>query len=351
MLKYRLELIALQEIRWPGQGRIDKQDFTVIYSGAEKNHTQYGTGFMISGKTRKSLIEYEAIDERICKLRLKGKFMNITVLSVHAPTEDKDVNVKEDFYKLLENTFNETPNYDMKIILGDFNAKIGKESYLRDVAGNFTIHEETSENGNMLGQFAARNKLHIKSTMFPHKKIHLGTWRIPGTDETNQIDHILITIRHSTSIVDVKTCRGPNCDSDHYLVKAKIRERITNIKNKFTKKKQWNVDNIVNNHNARKEYQDELSTKYEQYCDVEEQMDINDHWSKVKTLFIEATETKVGEKTRIKHKEWFDEDCMNAIKDKNDARKKMIQRETRRNYERYREKRRVADKTCRKKTG
>jgi len=31
-------------------------------------------------------------------------------------------------------------------------------------------------------------------------------------------------------ITDVHTLRGPNCDSDHYLVRTKIRQRISEVK-------------------------------------------------------------------------------------------------------------------------
>jgi hypothetical protein len=60
------------------------------------------------------------------------------------------------------------------------------------VAGMHTIHESSNENGKMLGQFATRNNMLIKSTVYPHKCTHLGTWKIPGTDkEDNQIHHVL----------------------------------------------------------------------------------------------------------------------------------------------------------------
>jgi exonuclease III len=58
---------------------------------------------------------------------LRGRWCHIIVLNVHAPTEDKTDDVKDSFYKELECVFNKLPKYRMKILLGDFNAKVGRE--------------------------------------------------------------------------------------------------------------------------------------------------------------------------------------------------------------------------------
>jgi hypothetical protein len=62
--------------------------------------------------------------------------------------------------------------------------------------------------------------------MFPHRNIHKYTWTSPVGKSHNQVDHILIDRRWHSSILDVRSLRGADCDIDHYLVVAEVRERL-----------------------------------------------------------------------------------------------------------------------------
>ena len=46
----------------------------------------------------------------------------------------------------------------------------------------------------------------------------------------NQIDHVLVDMLRHTAIIDVRTVRGVDYNSDHHLVKIRFRERLSVIR-------------------------------------------------------------------------------------------------------------------------
>ena len=106
MMKYKIDIIALQEIQWQGQRRIDKPAYTLLYSGSEEKTGQLGTGIMMNKTMKGSLLDFEPQNNRICKIRLKGRFRNMTVISAYAPMNDKDDLEKEKFYENLKEVCN-----------------------------------------------------------------------------------------------------------------------------------------------------------------------------------------------------------------------------------------------------
>jgi len=168
VLKQGIDLVALQEIRWQGHREINKKNFTVIYSGPENQTGQYGTGYIISRKIKESILEWEPVNDRLCRIRIRGRFRNLTIISAYAPTEDKGEEEKVDFYSKLERICSRVPKYEMAKIMGDFNAKVGREECRHKVSGKYSLHEHSNENGSFLVQFAIRNNFYIKSTTFPH---------------------------------------------------------------------------------------------------------------------------------------------------------------------------------------
>jgi hypothetical protein len=115
----------------------------------------------------------------------------------------------------------------MKILLEDFNAKVGRDDILKLIIGDDSLHEVSNDNGIGVVNFATSKNLTVKITPFPHCNIHKHTWIYPDGVTHNQIDHVIIDKRQRSNIIDGHSFRGADCDTHHCLVVAKLRERIS----------------------------------------------------------------------------------------------------------------------------
>jgi exonuclease III len=68
--------------------------------------------------------------------------------------EDKSDDVKDSFYEEVGRVFDQFPRYDMKILLGDFNAKRDREDIFKPIIGNGSSHDITNDNGVKVVNFA-----------------------------------------------------------------------------------------------------------------------------------------------------------------------------------------------------
>jgi len=128
-------------------------------------------------------------------------------------------------------------------------------------------------------QYATINNFKVLSTWFPRKNIHKETWKIPGTNDTNQIVHILVFKIWATDIRNVRTYRGANSDSDHFLVGARLKQKIALMtRNRIENCKRWNVDKL-NETDFECCYQQVIQQKLQRKPPTN---DIEDEWTCIK---------------------------------------------------------------------
>jgi hypothetical protein len=72
----------------------------------------------------------EFISDRLPYI-IRCLWCHIIVLNVHDPTEDKTDDVKASPYEEWERVFHKLLKNHMKILLGDFNAKVGREDIFK----------------------------------------------------------------------------------------------------------------------------------------------------------------------------------------------------------------------------
>jgi hypothetical protein len=99
--------------------------------------------------------------------------------------------------------------------------------------------------------------------MLAHSNIHKYTWTSPDRETYNQIDHILVDRRKHSNVLDVPSFRAADCDSDHCLVAAKVRERLT-VNKQRSRRFQMERFNLtkLNEAHGTEQYRVEVSSRF-----------------------------------------------------------------------------------------
>lgn len=130
------------------------------------------------------------ISERLMTIRLiLGSNQVAALISAYAPTLDAQDEVKEAFYADLDKILSEVPKEDKLILLGDFNARVGRNHHLwssmlgREGVGN------TNSNGILLLTKCSEHNLVITNTLFHQKTKFKTSWMHPRSKLWHLIDY------------------------------------------------------------------------------------------------------------------------------------------------------------------
>ena len=312
---YNIKIAALQEVRRLGIGVHKMKNGWLYYSGKEEGKKEEGVGFYVADSLNSSVMQFDAISSRMAKLRLTGRWFNVTLICAYVPTDVSNDLMKDQWYALLEETMAKIPRHDMLVLLGDLNAKVGREVQAFSPAiGSHSLHEECNDNGVRLASMALQHGLVIGGTIFPHKAIHKGTWISPGGNVINQIDHVLVRHKHRTSLQDVRVYRRADCDSDHHLVVAKVLMKLScERRNRVERTRKTDIEKLQNE-DTRAEYQLELTNRFAALQDEAS-------WDDVKHVVLSTAGDVLGHLDgRGRRNPWFDEDCENICEERKEKR-------------------------------
>ncbi|XP_014788015.1 craniofacial development protein 2 [Octopus bimaculoides] len=151
----------------------------------------------------------------------------ITVIQAYAPIEDTEEADKDAFYDQLQDALDDAPHHDLVLLTGDFNAKStrNQQGYEHVISPNGTA-TDTSSNSERLVSFCSTNGLVIGNTYFEQKWIYKEMWRSPDGRTFNEVDYVCTSKRWKSTLLDMRTCRGADVGSDHYLLLMKYRLRL-----------------------------------------------------------------------------------------------------------------------------
>ncbi|GFN89380.1 craniofacial development protein 2-like [Plakobranchus ocellatus] len=132
MKRMKLNILELAEVRWKEAGSMKLGSKILIYSGGHPH--ERGVGILFNVTTAKSLRSWCPISDRVVVAKLIAKPLNLGIIQVYAPTSDSEGVEVEKFYEEIEKVKDYLKFQDTKIVMGDFNAKVGDER-VEDVVG------------------------------------------------------------------------------------------------------------------------------------------------------------------------------------------------------------------------
>ena len=320
MRRYGLKLLGISEVRWLGSGSTTLlTGEEVLYSGREEGeeHTE-GVAIMLAKDTKKTLLSWEPVSSRIITARFQSTARNITVINAYAPTNQADIDTKEAFYEQLQSVFERIPTRDIKVLLGDLNAKIGSDNSGKEhIMGTHGLGE-MNDNGERFSDFCAVNNMVIGGSVFPHKRIHKATWVSRDRKTENQIDHITIAKKFRSSMIDVQVKRGADAASDHHLVICKLRLKLKAAKKLQEQSgKKYNVSSLKKKETLNS-FKISLKNRYEALdCDV----DLDTLWTGVKQMYTDTCDSILG-KTNHQRKPWIEDDTWEKIEERRGRKQK-----------------------------
>jgi hypothetical protein len=202
--------------------------------------------------------------------------------------------VKDSFYEELERVFDTFPKYHTKILLGDFNTKVGREDIFKKPIWNESLHEISSDNGVRLVNVARSKTLRVKSTMIPHHNIHTYTGTSPDRNPHNRIHHILVDRPGHSNVLDGQSYRVADCGIDRYLVVPKVRERLAVNKQRSHRfhMERFNVKKL-NDVQGREQFRVEVSNRFATVEDLDTELEINSAWEMIRE------KTQISAKKRV----------------------------------------------------
>ena len=255
-----MDILGISETRYTGEGKVRLSGYTFIYSGGEEH--QHGVAFMVKSSIEKNILGFWPVSNRNIMLKLKAKPFDIAIIQTYAPTTSHDDEAIERHYQEIDKMTKEVKSTDVLIILGDFNAKIGKGAY-QDLIGPHGLGKRNSR-GDRLQCFCLEKDLIIANTYYQHPNRLLYTWKSPGDVIRNQIDYILIRKRFRNSVKNCKTYPGADIGSDHNPLVCKISVRLKRVMPVNQNKKKEFIDfGKLTTPEMKEKYLVDVKNKYE----------------------------------------------------------------------------------------
>ena len=121
-----LGLLCLQETRvsYSGSRILDNGYIVITAAQDDEKKTYAGVGFLLAPWMKKSVFSFKPISERICCIKLRVRGGKAAIFNTYAPHGGYEYAVRQRFFTDLAGNVADTSSYGLKLVVGDFNARI-----------------------------------------------------------------------------------------------------------------------------------------------------------------------------------------------------------------------------------
>ena len=100
-------------------------DHTVLYSGPE-DICEKGVGLIMKNKLANTLSGLWPVSDRVIAAKFNTRPFKMFVVQVYAPTSTADQDDIDQFYSDVSKALEHSKSREIKIVMGDLKAKVGK---------------------------------------------------------------------------------------------------------------------------------------------------------------------------------------------------------------------------------
>ena len=222
----KIQILGISEIRWTDKGNLKSGDFNMYYSCGM--HHEKGIGILLHKEITKSVIGFWPVLDRVIMVKIHAKPFNINIIQVYAPTSSSSEEDLEEFYSGIDSCIKQCKSNEIKVVLGDFNAKVRKGRHA-DIVGNDGIGSRNNRGDKLIDWCEQNDQVNLITWFTKHPRC-LWTWKSPDSTTKNQIDYITINSRFRNCVKNLQTLPGADCNSDHVLLVSDIQVKLKCLK-------------------------------------------------------------------------------------------------------------------------
>ena len=244
------------------------------------------------------------------------------------------------FYDTLYSTLRRISHDDKIILLGDFNARVGRN---HDIWHGVIGHHDVGNmniSGLRLLSLCSELGLAITYTFFQLRDMHKTSWMHPRSKDWHLIDYVIVRRRDLSEVQITRAMRVAECSTDHRLIRSTLRLTVRPPARRQKPRHRLNV-HAAHNLNIREELRNAIGQTLSNISSTTTlncNSNLTMEWQAPSSALPIASRSTLGNMVR-RHHDWFDDnstDIRSLIHDKNVAHDDLLRSSTSRTlHERF----------------